>query len=200
MSKFDGFLKKMKMVSDDEYDEYDEYDEDEEETDEYDDDEYEEEEAPKKKGGFFSRISKTSTKDDDFDDYDDDDDDSAYSAPVQKAAQPSKNNVYGLKTGSKNQSPEVCMIMPKSYDDANTIADMLLKHKAVVLNLEGIDMAAAQRLIDFASGSCYTVGGSLQKISKKIFIVAPQGVNLSGDFAENMMGEQVDLNSVNMMK
>ena len=87
------------------------------------------------------------------------------------------------------------MIMPKSFDDANTIAELLLERKAVVLNLEGIDMSAAQRIIDFASGACYTVGGNLQKISKKIFIVVPQNMNLSGDFDE-LMGDMVDLSAL----
>ena len=96
---------------------------------------------------------------------------------------------------SGGQGPEVCMIMPRSFDDANTIAELLLQRKAVVLNLEGIDMSAAQRIIDFASGACYTVGGNLQKISKKIFIVVPQNMNLSGDFDE-LMGDMVDLSAL----
>ena len=85
--------------------------------------------------------------------------------------------------------------MPKSFNDANTIAELLLDRKAVVLNLEGIDMSAAQRIIDFASGACYTVGGNLQKISRKIFIVVPRDMNLSGDFDE-LMGDMVDLSSL----
>ena len=104
--------------------------------------------------------------------------------------------VLNVKQQSKAGSPEVCMIMPRSFDDATTIADMLLNYKAVVLNMEGIDMAAAQRLIDFASGACYTVGGNLQKISKKIFMIVPQSMNLSGDF-DDLVGDMVDLNSIN---
>ena len=198
MSVVDDFLKKMKMVSDDDYDDYDEYDD-------YDDEEDEDEEIISKK----KVKTKTRSKADDYDDddYDDDDDyTGAYSNPTKPAktdpkpaqqsyAQPSK--VVGMR--SQGSASEVCMIMPKSFDDANTIADVLLSHKAVVLNLEGIDMAAAQRIIDFASGACYTVGGNLQKISKKIFIVVPQDMNLSGDFDE-LIGDMVDLNSVNMMK
>ena len=91
------------------------------------------------------------------------------------------------------------MIIPKSFEDANTIADVLLSHRAVVLNLESIDMASAQRIIDFASGACYTVGGNLQKISKKIFMIVPQDMNLSGDF-DSVIGDMIDLNSVNMMQ
>ena len=109
-----------------------------------------------------------------------------------------KDNVRVLNVAKngKGGNSEVVMIMPRSFDDVTTIADLLLSYKAVVLNMEGIDLAAAQRLIDFASGACYTVGGNLQKISKKIFMIVPQNMNLSGDFDE-LVGDMVDLNSMN---
>ena len=55
---------------------------------------------------------------------------------------------------------------------------------AVVLNLEGIDVDVAQRIIDFASGSCYAISGNLQKISHYIFIITPSSVDVSGDFQD----------------
>ena len=199
MSIVDSFLKKMKMVSDDEdydeddYDDYDDFDDDEE---------------------ILSRkpVKQSAKPDPDFDDDDDDDyvpvkktiptktqSSNLYSQPKETstpASQSSRNsNVVGMKRGNA----EVCMIQPKSFDDANTIADILLSHKAVLLNLEGIDMAAAQRIIDFVSGACYTVGGNLQKVSKKIFIVAPPDMNLSGDF-DKIASDMVDLYAVNIMQ
>ena len=189
----DSLLKKMKMVSEDEYDtDFDGYDE-------FDDDEEEEPVVKKSKKAKKTEIFPA------FDEMPEDEEEgSPYAASVKKTEKKSSysnsqsGNIVGMRN-AKGNTPEVCMIMPKSYEDANTIADVLLSHKAVVLNLEGIDMAAAQRLIDFASGSCYTVGGNLQKISKKIFIVVPQDMNLSGDF-DDLLGDMIDLNSVNMMK
>jgi cell division inhibitor SepF len=52
----------------------------------------------------------------------------------------------------------------------------------VILNLEGLEYELAQRIIDFSSGSCYALGGNLQWISKYIIIIAPQNINISGDF------------------
>ena len=193
MSIVDDFLKKMKMVSDDDYDDdYDDYDD-------YDDED--EEIAPPRKKATVKKTSSRKKPEPDFEIPDPDDDEPAEEPPVpaRKEKRNTSSNVVGLRSSQRSQNPEVCMIMPKSFDDANTIADVLLSHKAVVLNLEGIDMAAAQRIIDFASGACYTVGGNLQRISKKIFIVVPQDMNLSGDF-EELVGDMVDLNSVNMMR
>ena len=204
MGVVDNFLKKMKMVNEeDEYDDYDDYDD-------YEDDE---EILPKKKP---EKQKKTRVKerardldDDDLDDYDDFEEKvTAPQKPAPKKATYTQSSYAGSSSSYSQQrqnvvgmnrtagaGPEVCMIMPKSLDDANTIAELLLERKAVVLNLEGIDMSAAQRIIDFASGACYTVGGNLQKISKKIFIVVPQNMNLSGDFDE-LMGDMVDLSAL----
>lgn len=200
MSVVDDFLKKMKMVSDD-----DDYDSD-DEYDDYDDDYDAEEELPVKKTSKKAQKKRADYIEED-DDADEEDRGGYYSqaAPAKKAQPKESKPVYTSKSANvtsiggsgKLGSTEVCMILPKSFEDANTIADILLSHKVVVLNLEGIDMAAAQRIIDFASGACYTVGGNLQKISKKIFIVVPSDVNLSGDFGD-IIGDMVDLNAVNM--
>ena len=168
--------------------------------------------------------AKLMPEDDDYEDFDDEEmDDEIYNAPTKnKTSKFRKNNqssydtvaaaeeeasaskgrpqktgkVVPMKATTAKQS-EVCMIMPKGYQDANEIADILLQGKSVVLNLEGMNVDAAQRVIDFASGACYTMGGNLQKISKKIFIVTPSSVELSGDFT-NLLGDTIDLSSLNL--
>ena len=188
MGVFDKVLKKFKMVPEDE--DYDEYED-------FSDDSEEEAVKPKKAS---KKPRKESIEEEEESSY------GAYSNSGRNAEEPvsrpassysSKENVKVLSMNGKQQkgNTDVCMIMPRSFDDATTIADMLLEYKAVVLNMEGIDMAAAQRLIDFASGACYTVGGNLQKISKKIFMIVPQNMNLSGDFGD-MIGDMVDLNAM----
>ena len=77
---------------------------------------------------------------------------------------------------------EVCVIKPTSVDDAREITETLLDNRTVVLNVEGLDVDIAQRIIDFSSGSCFAISGNLQKISNYIFIITPPGVEISGDF------------------
>ncbi len=83
---------------------------------------------------------------------------------------------------------EVCVIKPTSVEDAREITETLLANRTVVLNLEGIDVDVAQRIIDFTSGSCYAISGNLQKISHYIFIITPASVDISGDFQEILSG------------
>lgn len=88
------------------------------------------------------------------------------------------------KRMSSGTGMEVCVMKPTSIEDAREITDTLLSNRTVVLNLEGIDVDIAQRIIDFTSGSTYAISGNLQKISHYIFIITPATVDVSGDFQE----------------
>lgn len=83
---------------------------------------------------------------------------------------------------------EVCVIKPTTVEDAREITETLLANRTVVLNLEGLDVDIAQRIIDFTSGSCFAISGNLQKISHYIFIITPASVDISGDFQELLSG------------
>ncbi|MDE7187848.1 MAG: cell division protein SepF [Lachnospiraceae bacterium] len=83
---------------------------------------------------------------------------------------------------------EVCVIKPTTVEDAREITETLLANRTVVLNLEGLDVDIAQRIIDFTSGSCFAISGNLQKISHYIFIITPSSVDISGDFQEILSG------------
>ena len=85
------------------------------------------------------------------------------------------------QTSSANNM-EVCVIKPTSIEDAREITETLLDNRAVVLNVEGLDVEIAQRIIDFTSGSTFAISGNLQKISNYIFIITPPSVEVSGDF------------------
>lgn len=87
---------------------------------------------------------------------------------------------------------EVCVIKPTSVEDAREITETLLANRTVVLNLEGLDVDIAQRIIDFTSGSCFAISGNLQKISHYIFIITPASVDISGDF-QDIFGWRPDL-------
>lgn len=87
---------------------------------------------------------------------------------------------------------EVCVIKPTSYDEVPEITNTLLSNRTVILNVEGLDVALAQRIIDYTTGSCYAIGGNLQKISHYIFIITPASVDISGDF-QGYLSDSFDL-------
>lgn len=128
-----------------------------------------------------------------YDDYDDSDYivDEEPVNPKKEAApaedeRPKRSSVSKVSPIARNKKVqgngmEVCVIKPTSVDDAREITETLLANRTVVLNLEGLDVNIAQRIIDFASGSTFAIDGSLQKISHYIFILTPASVDISGD-------------------
>ena len=48
-----------------------------------------------------------------------------------------------------NANMEVCVVKPTSVDDSREITETLLAGRTVILNLEGMDLEIAQRIIDF---------------------------------------------------
>ena len=181
MGFFDKFVNAVRINNDEDYDDDEFYDEedDEEDFDDYEDD------KPKK--GFFSRFMK---KNDD-DDYDDEEDEEEYVSPKKKSSVPSFNSSDSRVTPIRRKtgkSMEVRVIKPANMEDTRQIADTLLANCTVILNLEGLDVEIAQRVIDFSSGACYTINGSLQKVSSYIFILTPRTVGISGDITDILNG------------
>lgn len=82
---------------------------------------------------------------------------------------------------------QVAIILPESYDDAQEICDNVKQNRAVVVNLENVEYEISQRIVDFLSGTCYALNGSIQKISNKIFIIAPESVDITGDFKDELI-------------
>ena len=78
---------------------------------------------------------------------------------------------------------------PVSYEDAQNIIDNLKSRKPVIVNMEELDVAAAQRILDFISGAIYALNGTIAKISRGIFVVAPANYDVIG----NESGEYEDL-------
>lgn len=139
----------------------------------------------------FEKFVSAMKGDDDYEDdfYDDDFVDDEYEAkPSKRAAESESKKVTPMRNSRSRGSSagmEVVVIKPVTMEDAREITDTLLANKIVNLNLEGIDVAIAQRIIDYTSGSTYAMGGNLQKISHHIFLITPRTVDISGDFQES---------------
>ena len=147
MSVLDKFLNVMRLNPDDDDDFYNEdYD--------YDDD-YEEDEPVKPKSSF--RKDKKKAEEDDYEE-----DHSIHEKAVKSS--PKVTPIRPVKK-QRGSGMEVCVIKPTSVEDAREITETLLNNRTVVLNVEGLDVEIAQRIIDFTSGSCFAISGNLQKIS-----------------------------------
>lgn len=72
-------------------------------------------------------------------------------------------------------------LAPESFGDAKLIADEFKHSTPVIMNLQGLDRELARRLIDFASGVCYSLSGSMEKIASQVFLLTPKSVEVSDE-------------------
>ncbi|HHV58479.1 MAG TPA: cell division protein SepF [Firmicutes bacterium] len=82
----------------------------------------------------------------------------------------------------------VAVRRPASFAEAEPIAAQIKEGQAVVVNLEGLPLATAQRLVDYLSGATYALDGNLKKVGASIFLFTPPGVNIH---VRDLMGGQL---------
>ena len=76
-------------------------------------------------------------------------------------------------------SVRVHLVLPRSFNDAQQIADKFKDGIPVILNLQGTDAELSKRLIDFASGLTYALDGGMQRVADKVFMLTPRNVEIS---------------------
>src|SRR5690349_7069736 len=73
------------------------------------------------------------------------------------------------------------VVTPRSFNDAQQVADEFKQNKPVIINLQSTDRELSKRLIDFSSGMTYALGGGMQRISQGIFLLTPENVEVSAE-------------------
>ena len=85
------------------------------------------------------------------------------------------------RAGGNGGDIQVHLVIPKSFNDAQQIADQFKGAIPVILNLQGSDTDLSKRLIDFASGLTYALDGGMQRIADKVFLLTPRNVEVSAE-------------------
>jgi cell division inhibitor SepF len=78
-------------------------------------------------------------------------------------------------------SVRVHLVIPRSFNDAQQIADKFKEAIPVILNLQSSDQDLSKRLIDFASGLTYALDGGMQRVADKVFLLTPRNVEVSAE-------------------
>src|SRR3982751_2628609 len=75
----------------------------------------------------------------------------------------------------------VHLVLPRSFNDAQQIADKFKQSIPVILNLQNADTELSKRLIDFSSGLTYALNGGMQRVADKVFLLTPRNVEVSAE-------------------
>jgi cell division inhibitor SepF len=111
---------------------------------------------------------------------------STYQSPNYLHSISQKNQQNKVVNIHSNNQLKVVIMQPETFDDAREVCDHLKNKKPVVVNLEGLNKETAQRVVDFLSGSVYGLDGDIQKVSSGIFLIAPNNVDIMGDYKDEL--------------
>lgn len=97
--------------------------------------------------------------------------------PVTTKTKKLNNKVVNIHT---NSSMKIIVHEPLSYEEAPEIVEDLKSRKVVVINFEQLDAALKRQIFDFINGALYALEGKIQKVTKDIFILATNNVEIDG--------------------
>ena len=89
--------------------------------------------------------------------------------------------VGGRPANGSSGEVRVHLVIPKSFNDAQDVADKFKDSIPVIINLQGSETDLSKRLIDFASGLTYALDGGMQRIADKVFLLTPRNVEVSAE-------------------
>jgi len=73
------------------------------------------------------------------------------------------------------------VVIPSDFNDAQQIGDRFKASQPVIINLQGADVDLARRVIDFASGLCYGLGGQMERVASQVYLLTPNDVEVSDE-------------------
>ena len=142
---------------------------------------------------FIDKLKRTAGADNEYDDYESENDyydefDSNKGSSYDGAGEASQDDTQVYSPMNPNNGYGVSRSAGISVSGSALemkVADHLLEHRTVVLNLEKTNKETARRLIDFLSGVAYSINGSLKKIATSAYIITPDNVDVGDASLKN---------------
>jgi cell division inhibitor SepF len=92
---------------------------------------------------------------------------------------PGRGRGAGLRPLAPGTTTKPFVVGPTSFNDAQDVADRFKVNVPVILNLQGVDRDLSRRIIDFASGLCYGLGGQMERVANQVYLLTPNDVEVS---------------------
>ena len=78
---------------------------------------------------------------------------------------------------------KMVILQPTTFEQSESICDLLKEKKSVIVNLEYVNKDIARRIVDVVSGAVHALDGHMQKVSNSIFLIAPYNYEITSDLA-----------------
>jgi cell division inhibitor SepF len=102
----------------------------------------------------------------------------------------------GVTLGDLLSSPRrVSVMSPRSFEEVQDLADSFKRQQLVVVNLRNVDEELSKRMVDFCAGLTYALGGQVQPIADRLFLLTPRYVEILDGEGEQL-AERVFFNQL----
>ncbi|HVF52790.1 MAG TPA: cell division protein SepF [Actinomycetota bacterium] len=140
-------------------------------------------------------------EDDELEDYGYEDDGEPAEAPRRSsdgrgAAGGPRRDAVVRAIPSQGPSARFHLVLPRAFNDVQEVGDKFREGFSVLMNIQAADTDLARRLVDFASGLAYGLGGSMQPVAEKVFLLTPAGVEVSAEERRRFLEERGFFNQV----
>jgi cell division inhibitor SepF len=117
----------------------------------------------------------------DYDDWSSDPEPAVPARAARAAVREARPRPRSIEAVPNPASVRVHLVIPRSFNDAQQIADKFKQSIPVILNLQNADTELSKRLIDFTSGLTYALNGGMQRVADKVFLLTPRNVEVSAE-------------------
>ncbi len=82
--------------------------------------------------------------------------------------------VHSLPSRKPTNPMKPHAVTPAAFNDAQEIGDRFKSGQPVIVNLQALDRDLRRRLVDFASGLCYAIGGKMDRVADQVYLLTPE--------------------------
>ena len=139
-------------------------------------------------GGFLGKLKYLTGLDDEY--VEEIEEEEELQPPMTTAVNTKSNRVLNIHTHT-NSNVKLVFYVPEKYDEVTKLVADLKTRRVIVLNLEYTARDTKKQIFDFVNGAVFALEGNIQKISKDIFIVAPNNVEIDANLKEELRSKGV---------
>ena len=108
-------------------------------------------------------------------------------SPVEEEEAPMEPVPSGMGIGGG--SIELKVVHSEKYEDVVSVAEHLLNHCTVVLDLNDANKDVRRRILDFLSGVAFSIGGQVRRVTENTYIITPSNVDVSESHVPMPVGD-----------
>jgi cell division inhibitor SepF len=105
---------------------------------------------------------------------------------IQPVAESAQTVIRTIPQPRPTQTTTIHKSEPKMFNEARELGDRFRDGIPVIMNLQGTEDATARRLVDFASGLVFGLGGKIETVANRVYLLMPANVEVSAEERERL--------------